>query len=266
MLSQREAVLIDSHCHLPHKKYKKSLTDVISDAHAAGVDKLINIGTSLKNNLEVIKVTAEYENVYCAIAIYPHEDMDKSISLLRDALDKQLCLSAKIVAVGECGLDIDSRENGRYLEDQIALFEMQLELAAKHKLPVVIHNRNGDEYILNILDKFVAQNITGVIHCFSSSWDIAQKYLDRGFYLSFSGMLTYKARVELQEVAKKVPSDRFLVETDSPYLPPEGFRGQLNEPKNVVEVAKKIAELRGVEFDKIADLSYSNTCRLFKIN
>jgi|SRR3989344_5851969 len=259
-------MLIDSHCHLPHPKYKKSSKDIINDAKDAGVTRLINIGTSVENNLEVIKVSTEYENVYSAVAVYPHEDTDKSLDFLRDTLDGQLSLSNKIVAVGECGLDIGQWEGGRHVEDQISLFEMQLELAVRHKLPVVIHNRNGDDRIMDILDKFARQNVIGVAHCFSSSWDVAQKYLDRGFFLSFSGMFTYKARAKLQEIVKKVPLDRFLLETDAPYLPPEGFRGQPNEPKNVVEVAKKFAEIRGLEFDKVADLSYSNTCRLFGIN
>ncbi len=259
-------MLIDSHCHLPHPKYKKSLKNIINDAKNAGVTRLINIGTSVKSNLEVIGVSTEYENVYSAVAVYPHEDMDKSSDFLQDTLDKQLSLSNKIVAVGECGLDIGTWDEGRPIKDQISLFEMQLELAVKHKLPVVIHNRNGDGYIMDILDKFAHQNVTGVAHCFSSDWGVARKYLDRGFFLSFSGTLTYKTGVELQEIVKKVPLDGFLLETDAPYLPPEGFRGQPNEPKNVVEVAKKFAQIRNIAFDKIANLSYSNTCKVFKIN
>jgi TatD DNase family protein len=259
-------MLIDSHCHLPHKKYGKPLERVINDAKEAGVVKLINIGTSLQNNLEILEVSSEFENVYSAIAIYPHDDLDKPLDVLRNELDAQLDLSKKIVAVGECGLDITDWQGGRPIDDQIPLFEMQLELAIKHKLPIAIHNRNGDNLVMDILDKYVSQNITGVIHCFSSDWEVAKKYLDRGFYISFSGMLTYKGRKELHETVKNIPLDRFLVETDAPYLPPEGFRGQPNEPKLVVEVAKKFAEIRNEEFDKIADLSYSNTCKLFVLN
>jgi len=172
-------------------------------------------------------------------------------------------LSKKIVAIGECGLDISEWTNQRPVDEQIALFEMQLELAVKNNLPVVIHNRGGDDVIMSILDPFVKRGLTGVAHCFSSTWEVATQYLDRGFYLSFSGMITYKARNLVRETAEKVPLDRFLVETDAPYLPPEGFRGKPNEPKNVVEVAKKVAEIRKLEFDKVCDLSYSNTCKLF---
>lgn len=263
-------MLIDSHCHLPGEKYEKPTEDLIKEANWAGVTKLINIGTSLKDNLATLEVSSKFDNVYSAIAIYPHEDLDKSVDTLRQELDTQLNSSKKIVAVGECGLDINeiaiAAHATRSVKAQLEVLEFQLELAVKHSLPVVLHNLNGDALIMETLDRFVNRGLVGVAHCFSSTLDVAKQFLDRGFYLSFSGMITYKSRHEVRAAAKMVPLDRFLVETDSPWLPPEGFRGKPNEPKHVVEVAKKFAEVRGISFEKVSSLSYSNTCSLFRLN
>ncbi len=259
-------MLIDSHCHLPHPKYLKSTAQIIEDAKAAGVSRFINIGTSLQDNLQNLQISDQYPEVYSALAIYPHEDIDTSLADLGRELEKQLTMSQKIVAVGECGLDITDDKEGRSIKDQIELLNIQLALALKFKLPVVIHNRGGDDQIFDILKPYTAQGLTGVAHCFSSTQDIAQQYLDNNFYISFSAMITYKGRDELREVAKCAPLDRILVETDAPYLPPQQFRGHPNEPKNVIEVAKMLSELRIQAFEKIAEYTYNNTCRLFSIS
>jgi TatD DNase family protein len=259
-------MVIDSHCHLPHKKYPKDLAQVISDAQAAGVGKFISVGTSLSENLHVLDVAERYPDVYCALAIYPHEDRDQTLDTLRQELARQLKMSTKIVAVGECGLDITEWEGGRYAQDQIDLFEMQLALAIEHKLPLILHNRGGDDLVFDILKPYVAQGLSGVAHCFSSDQEVAQRYLDFNFYLSFSAMITYKGRETLRSVAAWAPLDRILVETDAPYLPPQHLRGQINEPKNVVEVAKKLAEIRKVDYETVAEATYSNTVKLFNLH
>lgn len=256
-------MLIDSHCHLPHKNYARPTSDVLNAARDAGVVKFINIGTHFSNNIQVIELANNNNDVFAAIGVYPHEERNIPVDQLKNTLRNQLASSNKIVGVGECGLDITDLSGARDTKEQIAIFEMQLQLAVELGLPVIIHNRGGDDLIFDIMAPFVNQGLTGVAHCFASDWDVAKKYLDIGFYISFSGMLTYKSRRELQDVAIKVPNDKFLVETDSPYLPPDGFRGQPNEPMHVVEVAQKIALLKNLPFEKVADLSYSSTCRLF---
>lgn len=258
-------MLIDSHCHIPHRKYERSIEQIVKDAQEAGVARLINIGTSLDENKIALETSEKFENVYTAIAIYPHEDLGRDLKDLINHLSAQIDSSKKVVAVGECGIDITDWPGGRDLNEQLDLFEMQIQLAIKKKLPLIIHNRNGDEYVLNLLKKYQSQGLYGVIHCFSSDWEVAKSFLDSNFHISFGGMITYKSRKDLLEVVGKVPEDRILIETDSPYLPPDGFRGQPNEPRNVAVVAAKIAEVRGVSFDKISELTYSNTCKLFNL-
>jgi TatD DNase family protein len=257
-------MLIDSHCHFPHQKYKKSIEEIISDAKKAGVEKFIGIGTSIDDNIKSIAVADKYKQIFTTVGIYPHEDMDKDILFLEETLQKQLKLSKKVVGIGECGIDISEWKNGRKIQDQIEIFEMQLKVASENNLPICIHNRNGDAHIINVLNKFKG-NIQGVIHCFSSSWDFAKQMLGFGFYISFSGSITYPGKDMLLEVVKKVPEDRFLLETDSPYLTPQGHRGEVNYPEYVRIVAEKASRIKEKPLDEICRLSSANTCRLFKI-
>lgn len=256
-------MLIDSHCHLPLDKNETE--KVINAAKEEGVVRFITIGTSLKENREAIELAEVFPEVYATVAVYPHEDMDKSLDYLKSELQKQIDSSKKVVAVGECGIDISNWEEGRKLKDQIELFEMQINLAVENKLPLVLHNRNGDSQVLELFERYKNNGLTGVAHCFASSWEVAQKLLDLNFYISFSAMITYPSRKELLEVVEKVPFDRFLVETDAPYLPPQGLRGQQNEPKYVKMVAQKVAEVKNLPTEKIAELSYNNTLRLFNL-
>jgi TatD DNase family protein len=169
------------------------------------------------------------------------------------------------VAVGECGIDISNRDGARVLEDQLRLFEKQIIFAKSKKLPVIVHNRRGDNYVLEVLKNNYDAALRGVIHCFDSNWDFAKKVLDLGFYISFTNMVTYKNKDDLLEVVEKVPEGRFLVETDAPYLPPQQFRGKINYPKYVKIVAEKVAQVKQKTFEEISALSYENTCTLFNL-
>lgn len=258
-------MLIDSHCHLFHDKYKKSSKEMVIEAADEGITKLICVGTSLSENLPVLNAIEEFPGVYGAIGIYPHDDMHKPLDELINNLEKQVTYSPKIVAIGECGIDITEWRGGRSLEEQLPLFEEQLKLAVKLNLPVVIHNRNGDDPVFQLVKKYVQTGLRGVIHCFVSDWDFAQKILDLGFFISFAGNITYPSNNALREIVQKVPVDRFLVETDSPYLPPQAHRGQVNEPKYVKIVAEKVAAIKNLSFEETSDLAYKNTCALFNI-
>ena len=259
-------MFIDSHCHLPHGKYTKTTEQLIQDALSAGVTNIIAIGTSAKENESAIKTADSFEGVYCSIGIHVDEDRDKTTESLKQVLLEQLKYTKKIVAIGECGIDISEGENSRPIQDQINLFEMQIQLAIENNLSVIIHNRNGDDTVVRLLKQYVPQGLRAIAHSFSQSWEYAQQLLSLGAYLSFSGMITYKGRKNIAEIIQKMPLDRMLIETDAPYLPPEGFRGQPNEPKNVVAVAQKIAEVRVDTLEHIALQTYENTKTIFAVH
>ncbi|KKU44035.1 MAG: Hydrolase, TatD family [Parcubacteria group bacterium GW2011_GWA2_46_7] len=220
-------MFIDSHCHLPHGKYTKTTEQLIQDALSAGVTNIIAIGTSVKENESAIKTADSFGGVYCSVGIHVDEDRDKTTE---------------------------------------SLFEMQIQLAIENNLSVIIHNRNGDDTVVRLLKQYVPQGLRAIAHSFSQSWEYAQQLLSLGAYLSFSGMITYKGRKNIAEIIQKMPLDRMLIETDAPYLPPEGFRGQPNEPKNVVAVAQKIAEVRVDTLEHIALQTYENTKTIFAVH
>ena len=258
-------MLIDSHCHLVHKNYEISLEQILSEAKEDEVEKFITIGTSIKENLIAIKTSESAKDVYCSVGIYPHEDKTLKIDELRSSLKENIIKSNKIVAIGECGVDVSNWENGRTLDKQLELFEMQLELAKENNLPIIIHNRNGDEEVYRLLKKYSDLGVSGVMHCFASDWDYAQRILHLGFYISFTNMITYPKKEQLLEVVKNVPMDRFLLETDAPYLPPQSLRGEINYPKYVRIVAEKVAQVKQKPLDEVSSCSYENTCKLFKL-
>lgn len=256
-------MLTDSHCHFPADPQEAQTW--IDNAKKEGVTRFINIGTSTKDTERAIKIADMFPEVYATAAIYPHEEIDRSLDELKNELQQLISSSEKVVAVGECGIDVSNWEGGRKLEDQIELFEMQIQLSLENKLPLVIHNRNGDETVLKLLQKYKNQGVFGVIHCFSSNWETAKQFLDLGFYLSFTAMITYPNKKDPIEVVQRVSEDRFLLETDAPYLPPQGFRGQRNEPKYVRIVALKAAEVKNLPIETIEKCSYDNTSRLFRL-
>jgi len=261
-------MLIDTHCHFPDKRYNKTPDELIDEAKENGVEKLINIGTNLKDNEKVLGTLKEFPNVYGSLGIYPHEEIDKTPADILPDLERQLSLSEKIVGVGECGIDLSDLPNQRPLSQQIELFEGQIQIAARAGKALVIHNRNADEQILKTLENFASDSLTGVAHCFVSTWEVAQKFLDLNFYISFSAIITYNSGTPIHETVKKVPNDKFVLETDSPFLPPQlsnGKRPKINEPKYVKIVAEKVSEIKNLPVQEIEALSYQNSCKLFKI-
>ncbi|KKS16421.1 MAG: Hydrolase, TatD family [candidate division WWE3 bacterium GW2011_GWC1_41_7] len=256
-------MLIDSHLHFPHDENK--VREQISGAEKEGIVKFINIGTSLKDSAKSIETAEKFENVYATVAVYPHDDKDKDTYTIMEHLKELALSSKKVVAIGECGIDLSEWKNGRSLDQQTELFEAQINLAIELRLPLIIHNRNGDETVLELLQKYKNTGLAGVAHCFVSSWDTAQKLLDLNFYISFSGIITYPSGKYLSETVQKVPNDRFLVETDAPYLPPQGHRGEKNEPKYVKITALKVAEIKDLPLQSIEDYTYENTTRLFHL-
>lgn len=259
-------MLFDSHCHLADSRYGKTPEDVVKEAQDGGVSNVINIGTDLKDSETSSNLSSKIDCVYSTVGIYPHSELNSDLPSLISDLEKLIDLNPKVVGVGECGIDISDFSPKRSIEEQRKLFNLQIELALKKNLALVIHNRNADEMVIDILKSFSFNKLRGVAHCFSSDINIAKQFLDLNFYLSFSGMITYPSRSILRDVVKYVPDDRFLVETDAPWLPPQGHRGELNHPKYVRIIAEKVSQVKEKPYLDVASLSSANTCRLFNIN
>ncbi|KUO60492.1 MAG: hydrolase TatD [Gracilibacter sp. BRH_c7a] len=250
----------DTHAHLDDKQFKMDRDIVLQRARDAGVRTIINIGHSEATSQESVELATKYTFLYATVGIHPHDAKDcneKTWMLL-----ERLAQNPKVVAWGEIGLDYYRDLSPRDVQREV--FIQQLELAKESGLPVVIHNRDAHGDVL----KIITENPTGtggVFHSYSGSWEMAKVLLDMGYYLSFSGPLTYKNARHTVEVAAKMPEDRFVVETDCPYLTPEPYRGKRNEPAYVREVVNKLAEIRGISFEKAAQLSTANAKKLFKI-
>lgn len=257
-------MLIDSHLHLNNKRYQEqniSIIDMLERAKVLGVAKFITISTKSDEFEEISQISNEHEEVYHSLGIYPTEDMGRKLGDLENMIINNI--NKKTVAIGECGFNQPLEEGDRNIYSQRSLFEMQVDLATRRNLPIIVHNRNSDNETLEVLKNFHNKNLRGVIHCFVSDYNFAKKVLDLGMYLSFNGIVTYKSGHSLYETIQKMPADRMLLETDAPYLTPEGYRSELNEPKFIPFICGKIAEIRQTSIDKIEEITYQNTLRLF---
>jgi len=251
-------MIVDTHCHLYFEELNKDLDGVLSRANELGVNTFICVGTNINDSHESLTLAQKYKNIYATAGIHPHDSKDADeddLQKLRKLLDNE-----KIVAVGEMGLDYF--RNISNSDTQKIVFKDQLKLAEETNKPIVFHNREADEDIINILSDF--PNVVGVAHCFSSSYETAIKLIEMGFYISFSGNLTFK-NSHLPEVAKKLPLDRLLVETDSPFLSPVPFRGKTNEPGRTRYVVEKLAEIFDSDIDQIASITTANAKNLFNL-
>lgn len=261
-------MFIDSHAHLDVPNYDADRAEVIARAQAAGVELMLEIAGSdigkgsLPNGL---RLAEEHPFIYAAVGLHPHE-----ASLYDESLEAQLMTAAqhpKVIGWGEIGLDYHYDHSPR--EVQRHVFARQLELARQVQLPAIIHTREAEDDTLAILREHWAQSggaeIGGIIHCFTSTQALADAALAMGFSISFSGVVTFKAAEELRAVARNVPLDRLLIETDCPFLAPVPHRGKRNEPAFVVETARKLAELKGVSVAEIAQVTTANFKRLFKL-
>ncbi len=246
----------DSHCHL-YSNYYDNLNKIIKNAEKNNITKFINNGCDLNSNTEILKLITEYPNMYGAIGIHPEnvEDYQETdITFLKDNLT-----NPKIIAIGEIGLDYHYTKENK--EKQINLFEKQLQLAEKYNLPVIIHSRDATQDTINTLKKY---KVTGVIHSFSGSYETAQIYLKMGFSLGINGVITFK-NSNLKEVIKQIPLKNIILETDSPYLTPEPYRGTKNEPTHIIDIAQYIANLYNISLDEVSKITNQNIKRIFDI-
>jgi len=252
-------MLIDSHSHLNNFE---DLPEVVERARENKVERIIGVGGDLETSKRSVQIAQEYASVFASVGVHPHD-----ASGLRDGvLDeiKKLAENRRVVAVGETGLDFYYMNSPR--EVQIEAFRKHIALAKELNLPVVVHVRDAHKETLQILMEEKAKEVGGVIHCFTGDYEAAKKYLDEGFYISFSGIITFNNAEGIREAVKNIPFERMLIETDSPYLTPYPFRGKRNEPAYVRFVAEKIAGIRGVSVEKVAEETTNNAKRLFMLN
>ena len=250
-------MLIDTHAHMDSLE---DLPGILERAREFGVGKIIAISSDLASSRNTLSIAAQYENVSAAVGVHPHAARTASDAVLKEI--EALAGSEKVVAVGETGLDYHYMNSGK--EEQISSLSAHIGIAYRAALPIVIHVRDADADLMDILRKEKVSERTGVIHCFTGNYETAGKYIDFGFYISFSGIATFKKSEEIRDAAKRIPADRLLIETDSPYLAPVPMRGKPNEPAYVKYVAEAIAGARGVTPEEISELTATNAERLFK--
>lgn len=246
----------DTHCHI-YKEYYENIEEILKNAKKSNVNRMINNGCDKKSNEEVLELTKNYENIYGAIGIHPEnieEYKEEDLKWIEENLKQP-----KIIAIGEIGLDYHYTKENK--TEQIKLLERQLKIAEQYHLPVIIHSREATEDTINTLKKY---KVTGVIHSFSGSLETAKIYIKMGYLLGINGVITFK-NSKLKDVIKEIPLESIVLETDSPYLTPEPFRGKKNEPARIKEIAEFICDLKGISLEDLATITNHNIKRIFDI-
>jgi len=252
--------LVDSHCHLNYEGLVERQDEVLENARARGVSGFLNISTRQKEWNDVIAVAERHPDVWASVGVHPHE-ADAHPDLGAGALSAATSHS-RVIAIGECGLDYYYDKSDRTAQRE--RFEAHIEAARQTGLPLVIHTRDAEEDTVEILEAAAREGgVTGVLHCFTGSAGLARKGLDLGFFVSLSGIVTFKNAQGLQDIAKWLPADQMLVETDAPFLAPVPHRGQKCEPAFVADTAAFVADLRGEELEALAEATTANFFKLF---
>ena len=259
-------MFVDSHCHLDKldlMPYQGDFSNFMQQMHAHNITHLLCIGIDLEAYPAMLALVCDYQTVSVTVGVHPNvkDGHDPSVETL-----VSLAHEKKVIGIGETGLDYFRCSPTSDLEWQHNRFRHHITAAKMVKKPLIIHTRDAKHDTLRILREEGAGEVGGIIHCFTEDWEFAKQALDMNFYISFSGIVTFNNAVDIQSVAKKMPSDRLLIETDSPYLAPVPFRGKPNYPHYVQYVAQQVADLRGIALNKLADISTHNFHTLFKMN
>jgi TatD DNase family protein len=256
-------MFIDSHAHIQGKEYAGETAAVIARAREAGVETIIAVGGAgdMSSNFEAVALADSFANVYATVGMHPHDAKDVDDEQL-DTL-KRLAANPKVVALGETGLDYFYNHSPRETQQQV--FSRFIHLARETKLPIVVHEREAAREAVELLRGEGGGGLQGVIHCFTGDYEAAERYLDIGFYLSFTGIITFKNAAALREVVRKVPLHRMFVETDSPFLTPVPHRGKRNEPAYVCYVAETIARIKNISLEQAASVTTANARALFHL-
>ena len=251
-------MIIDSHCHLDYEPLINNIDQVLLNAKNENITNLLTIGTSLESSKKVLEIVNKYPNVYGAIGIHPNSTTGNL-----DKLDEILMLkkkNKKIISFGETGLDYFYKRSDK--KDQIIAFEKHVEFSISEKIPVIIHTRDADDDTISIVKKYYKKT-NFLIHCFTGNLEFAKNLLNLNCLISFSGIITFKKSNDLRDVVKYVPLEKMLIETDSPYLSPDPFRGKSNEPANVKIVAENVALIKGISLNEVAELTTKNFKNFF---
>lgn len=257
-------MLVDSHCHLDKldlAKCRGGIDDVIADAKQRGVSHLLSVAVDLDSSKSLIDLTAKYTNIYSSVGVHPLQETSLPIPSVDDLVT--LAKAPKVIAIGETGLDNHySADTFNWQKQSFVNHLIAAEQACK---PVIIHTREAREETMDLLSHYRSDSV-GVMHCFTETWEMAKAALDLGFYISFSGIVTFKNADDLRKVVAKVPLDRLLIETDSPWLAPVPYRGKQNEPQYVYEVAQCVADIKNIQLETLAQATSDNFFRLFRPN
>ena len=253
--------LIDTHAHLDFPELYNRLDEVLKNALENGVKRIVTISTNLNKIDKIIKISEKYKEVFYTVGVHPNEVLkDKNNSNYEMILN--LSKNEKCVGIGECGLDYHYGNDSK--AEQKVSFITQINVSRATNLPLIIHARDADKDMINILEnEYKNGPFKAILHCFSSGKDLALCGINLGFYFSFSGIVTFKSAKLIQEIAKLIPDDKILVETDAPYLSPTPLRGSVNEPKNCSITAKYLADIRNCEFSTFIDQLYMNSFKIF---
>jgi TatD DNase family protein len=252
-------MLIDSHAHLEMPEFKSDLEAVIQRAKESDVGYIFTVGTEKKDWKRALEIAHAYASIYAILGVHPHnakEIDDQTYTILRE-----LCRNEKVKAYGEIGLDFFRNLSPR--DVQLKRFREQIGLAKELGLPIVVHDREAHEETLEVLKSEKAEECRGIIHCFSGDYRMAEECIDMGFYISVPGSITFKNAVRFQEVVKRLPLESLLLETDAPFLTPVPFRGTRNEPSYIQYTAQKVAEIKKVSFEKMAEVTTENALRIY---
>ena len=253
-------MIIDTHCHLDFKEFNEDFNDVLLNAKTNNISGMQTICTKIDEFPKILDIAKKHSNIWCSVGTHPHNaESEKHIS--QDNI-KNLCDNDKVIGIGETGLDYYYENSNK--EDQINSFLKHIEVAKITGMPLIIHARDADDDMIEILTKeYNKSPFTGVIHCFTSSYKLAEAALSIGFYISFSGIITFKNAEEIRNSCKKIPIDRVLVETDAPFLAPVPYRGNRNEPSYITETIKKVAEIKELTVEEVTNITTNNFFDLF---
>ncbi|MFP3669309.1 MULTISPECIES: TatD family hydrolase [Priestia] len=255
-------MLFDTHVHLNAEQYEDDLQEVINRALEKGVQNMVVVGFDEPTIKKAIQIAETYDFIYASVGWHPVDAIDMTDEHL--AWIEELAQHPKVVALGEMGLDYHWDKSPKEVQKDV--FRRQIRLARKVKLPIIIHNRDATEDVVTILKEEHVEEVGGIMHCFTGSIEVAKQCMDMNMYISFGGPVTFKNAKKPKEVAAELPLDKLLIETDCPYLTPHPFRGKRNEPGYVSYVAEQIAELKGITYEELADITTANAKKLFGIN
>ena len=253
-------MLFDTHAHMDDRAFDEDRAELLTALPEQGLQLLMNPGCSLESSRNVVKIAANYDYIYAAVGSHP--DVADEVNEAAIEEYRELCkLNSKVKAIGEIGLDYHYEDIPR--EIQLKAFRMQMELARELNLPVIVHEREAHEDGMAVIREF--PEVTGVFHCYSGSAEMARQLVNMGWYIGFTGVLTFKNARKAVEVAASIPLERIVLETDCPYMAPEPFRGKRNDPGKLYRMAEKLAEIRGLSVEEIHNITLENGKKLYRI-